>query len=90
MRKIGKMNEEIKGLYAKLKAEGWQKFYLLECGEMGGMPADGDGSIDHGHPNDWGMMNLAFAYGDAIAEALDIPPMKRLPLGPHSPFSISK
>ena len=86
MRKMQRMNDEIRALYEKLKEEGWQKLHLLELNETSGMPPDGDGSMDHGHPNDWGMMNLAFAYGDAIAGALGIPPMKRLPLGPHAPF----
>ena len=33
-------------------------------------PADLEGTVDGVHPNDWGMMSLARAFGDAVAKAL--------------------
>ena len=58
----------VKGLYEKLKAEGWRNIVFLP-GE-GMYPADGEGSVDGVHPNDYGMMFLARAYGAAVKLAL--------------------
>ena len=59
----------IRSLYEKLKAEGWNKLvYLPKDGLYNG---DVEGTVDGIHPNDWGMMHLAKAYGAAISQALD-------------------
>ena len=34
------------------------------------MYTDCEGTVDGVHPNDWGMMSMAKAYGGAVAEAL--------------------
>ena len=74
----------IRALYGKLKAEdpGW--FAQVFCGaeakwdglvylpKDGMYVGDGEGTVDGCHPNDWGMMSMAKAFGGAIREALGI------------------
>ena len=58
----------IRSLYEKLKAEGWDNLVYLP---KDGMYADDlEGTVDGTHPNDWGMMHLARAFGAAVAKAL--------------------
>lgn len=58
----------VKDLYEKLVGEGWQNLVYLPGP---GMYADDfEGTVDGVHPNDWGMMALAKAYGNAVLKAL--------------------
>ena len=58
----------IKSLYDKLVAEGWKDLvYLPKDGMYVG---DLEGTVDGCHPNDWGMMSLARAFGGAVRKAL--------------------
>ena len=63
-------NRCMKALYEKLKAEGWKNLVYLPNDGM--YPDDGEGTVDGVHPNDWGMMHLAEAFGKAVREALGI------------------
>ena len=59
----------IKALYDKLVAEGWKNLvYLPKDGMYTG---DFEGTVDGCHPNDWGMMSLARAFGGAVRKALE-------------------
>ena len=59
----------IKALYDKLIAEGWKDLvYLPKDGMYVG---DLEGTVDGCHPNDWGMMSLARAFGGAVRKALE-------------------
>ena len=61
----------IKSLYDKLVAEGWKNLvYLPKDGMYTG---DLEGTVDGCHPNDWGMMSLARAFGGAVRKALGLP-----------------
>ena len=58
-------------LYAKLKAEDaakWANLFIIHSEEM--YPDDGEATIDHCHPNDWGMMHMGRAYAAKIKEIL--------------------
>ena len=58
----------IRKLYEKLTAEGWKDLvYLPKTGMYTG---DREGTVDGCHPNDWGMMSMAKAFGAAVKEAL--------------------
>ena len=60
----------IKALYDKLVAEGWKNLVYLP---MDGMyTGDLEGTVDGCHPNDWGMMSLARAFGGAVRKALGL------------------
>ena len=58
----------IRALYEKLVAEGWKGLVYLSKGEM--YAGDGEGTVDGCHPNDWGMVTMAAAYGKAVKKAL--------------------
>lgn len=61
----------VRELYAKLKAEDatkWANLYIIHSEEM--FPDDGEATIDHCHPNDWGMMHMGRAYAAKIKEIL--------------------
>ena len=58
----------IEGLYRKLLAEGWKNLVYLP--KKGMYLEDFEGTVDGCHPNDWGMMAMAKAYGGAVKEAL--------------------
>ena len=61
----------IRALYDKLVAEGWRRLvYLPKDGMYRG---DSEGTVDGCHPNDWGMMAMAKAFGGAVREALALP-----------------
>lgn len=60
----------IRALYEKLKAEGWDNLVYLPKNEM--YADDLEGTVDGVHPNDWGMMHLAKAFGKAVATALGL------------------
>jgi len=60
----------IRALYEKLVAEGWQKLVYLP--KEGMYTGDLEGTVDGCHPNDWGMMSMARAFGGAIRTALKI------------------
>jgi lysophospholipase L1-like esterase len=61
----------VKELYDRLVAEGWKNLvYLPKDGMYSG---DNEGTVDGCHPNDYGMMSLAKAFGWAVAEALGLP-----------------
>ena len=59
-----------KALYDKLVAEGWKNLVFLP--KIGMYCDDFEGTVDGIHPNDWGMMSLAKAYGGAVETALSI------------------
>ena len=60
----------IRALYEKLVAEGWKNLVYLP---KEGMYADDfEGTVDGAHPNDWGMMHMAAAYGRAVKKALEL------------------
>ena len=64
-----KMNDLfVRELFGKLVAEGWTR--LVHLPKDGMLPADGEGTVDGGHPNDIGMESMARAYGRAVREAL--------------------
>ena len=58
----------IRALYEKLIAEGWTNLVYLPKTDM--FVGDHEGTVDGGHPNDWGMMSMAKAFGAAIKTAL--------------------
>ncbi len=60
----------IRRLYEKLVAEGWKDLVYLPKTNM--MPKDFEGTVDGCHPNDYGMMCLADAFGKAVSEALKL------------------
>ena len=57
-------------LYDKLVAEGWKNLVYLPKTEM--YTGDLEGTVDTCHPNDWGMMSMAKAFGKAVREALKL------------------
>jgi len=61
----------VKRLYDKLVAEGWKDLVYLPKSAM--YTDDLEGTVDGCHPNDWGMMSLADAFGEAVREALALP-----------------
>ena len=60
----------VRALYEKLVAEGWENLVYLTKDVM--FPPDMEGTVDGTHPNDWGMMSLAGAYGEAVKKALGL------------------
>ena len=60
----------IKALYDRLVAEGWKNLVFLPKNGM--YRDDFEGTVDGIHPNDWGMMSLAKAYGGAVETALSM------------------
>lgn len=66
--KPNRKDECIRALYEKLIGEGWKKLVYLPKTEM--YVGDGEGTVDGCHPNDWGMMSMAKAFGKAVEEAL--------------------
>ena len=65
-----KRNIFIDNLYKKLIAEGWTELYYLPRDNM--FVGDYEGTVDGSHPNDWGMMSMADAFGDAVGKALKL------------------
>ena len=65
-------NDFIRALYDKLLKEGWTGLVYLPKSKM--YVGDGEGTVEGVHPNDWGMMSLAGAFGEAVKKALK--PMK--------------
>ena len=61
----------VKALYEKLVAEGWKNLVYLPKEEM--FLGDMNGTVDGVHPNDWGMVAIAKAYGNAVQKALGLP-----------------
>jgi hypothetical protein len=60
----------VKRLYDKLVAEGWKNLVYLPKDDM--YTGDLEGTVDGVHPNDWGMMSLARAFGGAVRKALGL------------------
>lgn len=60
----------LRSLYEKLVAEGWKKLVYLP--KEGMYAYDFEGTVDGVHPNDWGMMHMAAAYGKAVRQALGL------------------
>jgi len=58
----------IRTLYEKLIAEGWTNLVYLPKDKM--YTGDLEGTVDGTHPNDWGMMSMAKAFGEAVRKAL--------------------
>ena len=58
----------IRQLYEKLIAEGWKNLVYLPKTNM--YTGDLEGTVDGCHPNDWGMMSMAKAFGPAVKAAL--------------------
>ena len=63
-------NRFVRALYEKLVGEGWKDLVYLPNDGM--YPDDFEGTVDGVHPNDWGMMHLAKAFGGAVREALKL------------------
>ena len=63
-------NGFVRALYEKLVGEGWKDLVYLPNDGM--YPDDFEGTVDGVHPNDWGMMHLAKAFGGAVREALKL------------------
>jgi len=59
----------VRALYEKLLKEGWKNLVYLPSSKQQYV-GDGDGTVDTCHPNDYGMMQMAKGFGDAVAEAL--------------------
>ena len=60
----------VRALYDKLIAEGWTDLvYLPKDGMYTG---DMEGTVDGCHPNDWGMVSMAKAFGAAVRSALKL------------------
>ena len=59
----------VRALYEKLIAEGWKNLIYLPKKDM--YTGDLEGTVDGCHPNDWGMMSMAKAFGAAVKTALD-------------------
>ena len=70
MKGPNKKDQFIRKLYEKLIAEGWTELYYLPKTNM--YVGDGEGTVDGCHPNDWGMMSMAKAFGGAVREALKL------------------
>ena len=66
----GAKDKYVKSLYDKLVAEGWKDLVYLPKDGM--YPDDMEGTVDGCHPNDWGMINLAKAFGGAVRKALKL------------------
>jgi len=60
----------LRKVYDKLIAEGWKNLSYLPRDDM--FFKDGEGTVDGCHPNDWGMMAMAKAYGEAVRKALSL------------------
>ena len=58
----------IRTLYGKLVAEGWKNLVYLPKNDM--YIGDHEGTVDGCHPNDWGMMSMAKAFGASVRQAL--------------------
>ena len=63
-------NLVMRKLYERLVAEGWEKLVYLPSEGM--YPDDREGTVDGSHATDYGMVNLAQAYGKAIKSALKV------------------
>ena len=63
-------DDYVKRLYDKLVAEGWKNLVYLPKDDM--YTGDLEGTVDGVHPNDWGMMSLARAFGGAVRKALGL------------------
>lgn len=59
-----------KALYEKLCKEGWKKLYYLPFDRQ--LSHDLEGTVDGCHPNDLGMRDMAKAFGEAVATALEL------------------
>ena len=66
----GDKNNAVRALYEKLIAEGWKNLVYLP--KEGMYPDDLEGTVDGCHPNDYGMMHLAKAFGKAVKDALKL------------------
>ena len=60
----------VRALYEKLVAEGWRDLVYLP--KKGMYADDFEGTVDGCHPNDYGMMSMAKAFGRAVREALKL------------------
>ncbi len=60
----------LRSVYEKLVSEGWKNLVYLSKDKM--YANDLEGTVDGVHPNDYGMMSLARAYGAAVAEAIGL------------------
>ena len=61
-------NAVIREIHARFASEGWKDLHYLPA--EGQYADDFEGTVDGVHPNDWGMMHLADAFGAAVAKAL--------------------
>ena len=59
----------VRTLYERLVAEGWTN--LVHLPKDGMYSGDFEVTVDGTHPNNWGMLSLAAAYGKAVKTALD-------------------
>ena len=64
------MERYAQGVCEKLVAEGWRNLHFLPGDSM--LPKDREGTVEGRHPNDYGMMSLARAYGEAVRKALNL------------------
>ena len=63
-------NRFIRKLYEKLVKEGWKNLHYLP--KDGQFADDLEGTVEGLHPNDWGMMSKAKAFGKAVSDALSL------------------
>lgn len=66
----GPRDEIIRKVYEKLVAEGWRGLTYLSKGRM--YVGGAEGTVDGAHPNDWGMVSMADAFGAAVATAMGL------------------
>ena len=67
---IRERSKYVKPVYDQLIKEGWKKLYFLPS--KGQHADDFEGTVDGVHPNDWGMMHIAKAFGKVVREALEL------------------
>ena len=68
--RFARKNRFVRELHGKLVAEGWKNLVYLPADGM--YADDGEGTVDGTHPNDWGMMHMARAFGGAVRQALNL------------------
>ncbi|MBQ7667267.1 MAG: hypothetical protein IJS46_04655, partial [Kiritimatiellae bacterium] len=60
----------VRALYGKLAAEGWKDIYFIPKSEF--YSGAGEETVDGVHPNDWGMVQIAAAFGKTLRKALGL------------------
>ena len=68
--RFNEINAMHRKLYEQLVGEGWKNLVYLPADGM--FDDSGEGTVDGCHPNDLGMVSMAKAYGEAVAEAIGV------------------